>query len=58
MIRELRVGYQTGFADSDNLPYRPMIRLAGIWLLEAGFEVGDEIIVIVENGRLTVEKIS
>ena len=32
----------------------PMIRLRGKWLREAGFIAGENVIVVVQQGRLTV----
>lgn len=34
----------------------PQVRLQGRYLQEAGFAPGDEIIVLVESGRIVIEK--
>ena len=36
--------------------YRPQIRLEGLWLSESGFDVGDHISVVCEDGRLTINR--
>ena len=36
--------------------YRPQIRLEGLWLTESGFDIGDHISVVCENGRLTISR--
>jgi toxic protein SymE len=36
--------------------FRPNIQLAGKWLEEAGFEIGKQVFVTVENGKLTIVK--
>ena len=36
--------------------YRPQIRLEGLWLSESGFEVGDHLSVICEDGKLVINR--
>ena len=39
LSRKLTVAYQHNHVD------RPMIRMAGLWLQEAGFQIGDEVLI-------------
>ena len=34
----------------------PFVRLRGLWLADAGFQIGDEIKIHVEPGKLTITK--
>ena len=46
--RKLTVAYQHNHVD------RPMIRMAGLWLREAGFQIGDPIQVDITNTGLRI----
>ena len=48
--RKLTVAYQHNHVD------RPMIRMAGLWLREAGFQIGDPIEIDVSPDRLNIRK--
>ena len=47
--RKLTVSYTPG----DGKHY-PMIRLQGKWLEEMGFEVGDRVVVMADEGRIVI----
>lgn len=51
-IRVLRVSYTHTKKQNPT----PFLRLAGYWLNDAGFKVGDKVTVIVENNKLTIRK--
>jgi hypothetical protein len=57
--RRLKVGY--AYTDPEkNLPSRPVphLRLAGRWLKDAGFAIGQHVKIEVNEGRLTIEPIA
>jgi hypothetical protein len=57
--RRLKVGY--AYTDPErNLPHRPVphLRLAGRWLKEAGFTIGQHVKIEVSEGRLTIEPVA
>ena len=57
--RRLKVGY--AYTDPErNLPHRPVphLRLAGRWLKDAGFTIGQHVKIEVSEGRLTIEPIA
>jgi hypothetical protein len=41
---------------SNYLTLVPFIRLRGLWLQDAGFKIGDEIKIHVEDGKLTITR--
>jgi len=42
------------FAFPQNEGYVPSIRVAGKWLTEIGFDYGDGVRLIAENGKITI----
>ena len=50
--RKLKVYAQSGYHYKDT----PTIILKGKWLEQAGFNIGDEIIITVAEGKATIEK--
>ena len=53
--RERKVYYLSYGIDRSTVTY-PMIRLAGKFLHELGFQVGDDIEVVYEPGKITITK--
>lgn len=51
-IRKLKVYSQSGYHYKDT----PTIILKGKWLEQAGFHIGDEIVITVAEGKATIEK--
>ena len=49
MINEARTSHVSNY-----LTLVPFIRLRGLWLQDAGFQIGDEIKVHVEPSKLTI----
>ena len=56
MAKETRNVKVYGKFVSRDKSYRPQIRLEGLWLSESGFDVGDHISVVCEDGRLTINR--
>ena len=56
MAKETRNIKVYGKFISRDKSYRPQIRLEGLWLSESGFDVGDHISVVCEDGRLTINR--
>ena len=54
MERQMVVSYAPGHSD----PSVPMIRLKGKWLLRFGFNHGDKISVLVEQEKITINKVT
>lgn len=56
-IRQVKVTYEArerpGFTYNGFVPF---IRLRGRWLEEAGFRIGDDVLVHVEHGKLTITR--
>ena len=50
LYRQDTRGYRTAYTRV------PQIRLKGRWLKQAGFEAGGQVNVVVEDGRLVIEK--
>lgn len=50
--RKLKVYAQSGYQYKDT----PTIILKGKWLEKAGFNIGDEIVITVAEGKATIEK--
>lgn len=51
-IRKLKVYGQSGYHYKET----PTIILKGQWLQQAGFNIGDEIVVTVTDGKALIEK--
>lgn len=51
-IRKLKVYGQSGYHYKET----PTIILKGQWLQEAGFNIGDEIVITVTDGKALIEK--
>ena len=56
MAKETRNIKVYGKFVSRDKSYRPQIRLEGFWLSESGFDVGDRVFVVCEDGRLTINR--
>ncbi len=52
ITRKLKVYAQSGYHYQDT----PTIILKGKWLEKAGFNIGDEIVITVADGKATIEK--
>lgn len=52
--RELKIGYRVRTNVFRELKLVPEIKLAGNWLEQAGFAYGDEVEVVVEQGKLII----
>ena len=48
--RILKISYQSGHPD------RPMLRIQGLWLLEANFNINDLVQVVIKPKFLTITK--
>ena len=56
MAKETRNIKVYGKFVSRDKSYRPQIRLEGLWLSASGFDVGDHISVVCEDGRLVINR--
>ena len=61
-MRKLTIGQKAVKSVTDSqgngtrLNLHPKCILAGAWLRAAGFEIGDRVTVLIENGTLTISK--
>jgi hypothetical protein len=56
--RNLRVSYRAERRKDSpqGLAFFPKCTLAGKWLRAAGFEIGDQVVIEVEQGKVTIKK--
>ena len=52
--RKLTVGYQFQNRVRSQIVKAPEIKLAGIWLLESGFEQGQKVKIVVQKNKLII----
>lgn len=55
-IRKTQINYHYYFSPKRNTRVVPHFSLSGIWLTEAGFQIGDHLIIKVKKECLIIEK--
>lgn len=55
-IRKVKINYHHYFSPKKNIRVVPCFSLSGIWLMEAGFQIGDNLTIKVKKNCLIIRK--